>query len=95
MLHALAAEAAVFAVTIPQPDGAVPTELTGKTNQLLALILFGVAAACVLGVLITAGRMAVAYGRGELGESAKGLGGVLIGCLLAGSASALVGFALN
>jgi hypothetical protein len=96
MLNSLATYATVhWTVTIPQPSGTPPKELTDKVSSLLGIMLFVVAAACVLGVLITAIKMAIAWGRGELGESAKSLVGVLIACVLAGSASALVGYAIN
>ncbi|HEY8719436.1 DUF6112 family protein [Pengzhenrongella sp.] len=96
MLNSLAAHAVVhWDVIVPKPSGTPPKELTDKIGALLGIVMIAVAAACVLGVLITAIKMAIAWGRGELGESAKGLVGVLIACVLAGSASALVGYAIN
>ena len=95
MLNSLAVYAIVHNIEIPTPAGGPPQELKDKVGHLLGLLMFVVAAACVVGVLVAAIKMALAWGRGELEQSAKGLGGVLIACVLAGSASAVVGYALN
>ncbi|MFJ6419175.1 hypothetical protein [Paeniglutamicibacter sp. NPDC091659] len=82
-----------LAAKVPEPTiGNVPDDLTKKVNEGLGLVFFFVTAACVLGVLIVAGSMALAHRNGELGEKLKGLMGVLIACLIAGSASAIAGF---
>lgn len=46
---------------------------------------------CVLGVIIAGATMAIQHRRGEGGESVARLGWVLGGCIVIGSASALVG----
>ncbi len=75
-----------------QPDAELPAELAGKVDTVLGFGLALVIAACVGGVLICAGFMALAYRRGELGEAGGRLGGVAAACVLAGSASAVVSF---
>lgn len=45
---------------------------------------------CVIGVIISGGAMAIASRRGEGGEHATRLGWVLAGCIVIGSASAIV-----
>jgi hypothetical protein len=56
--------------------------------QWAAWIAFGV---CVLGVIIAGARMAIQHRHGQGGEQAAALGWVLAGCIVIGSASALVG----
>ncbi|GAA2148888.1 hypothetical protein [Actinomadura napierensis] len=83
------AHAVVAAIPNPgqgaKPPGADQLE---KILKWVAWIVFGM---CVAGVLIVAGRMAISHRRGEGGEHASGLAWVFAACILAGSASALVG----
>ncbi|MGW1807161.1 hypothetical protein [Streptomyces sp. NPDC002078] len=78
-------------------DG-VPDPGTGKTpphpeglTTILQWLAWIVCAACVAGLLIVAGRMAVMHQRGEGGQHMTGLAYVLGACILVGSASAIVG----
>ncbi|MFC7650612.1 hypothetical protein ACFQX6_67360 [Streptosporangium lutulentum] len=48
-------------------------------------------AACVGGLLFAAGKMALNHSRGEGSENAKSLGWVALACVLAGSATGLIG----
>jgi len=75
---------------VPNPAPAAPPGMEGLTVVLswagwIVLVL------CVLGVLITAGMMAVASRRGEGGEHAGRLGFVLVATVLVGAAGGLVG----
>ncbi|MBA3807751.1 MAG: hypothetical protein H0X28_05070 [Solirubrobacterales bacterium] len=84
--HALTVMAAV-----PNPgQGEAPPGSTGFLTILkwAAWIALGV---CVLGVILAGAMMAVQARRGEGGEHASRLGWVLGGCIIIGSASALVG----
>jgi hypothetical protein len=64
----------------------------GQIKTIVSYLAWGVTAACVAGVLIAAGKMAVAHQRGGGGaEHASSLAWVLIAAVIAGSASALVG----
>jgi hypothetical protein len=45
--------------------------------------------ACVAGIIYAGGSMALAYRRGD-GANISGLGWILAGCILIGSASAIV-----
>ncbi|WP_299039842.1 hypothetical protein [uncultured Pseudokineococcus sp.] len=77
-------------VVVPNPTPAAPPGMEGLTIVLswagwIVLVL------CVLGVLITAGMMAVANRRGEGGEHAGRLGFVLVATVLVGAAGGLVG----
>ena len=51
-----------------------------------------VLAACVAGILIVAGQMALRHQRGEGGQHVAGLAYVLAACVLVGAASGIVGF---
>lgn len=62
-----------------------------KVTTVISWIAWGVFAVAVLGVLLVAGRMMLKHQRGEGAEAAGGLGWVLGGCILAASASGLVG----
>jgi type IV secretory pathway VirB2 component (pilin) len=56
--------------------------------QWCAWVAFGV---CVLGVIVAGASMAVQHRHGSGGEHAARLGWVAAGCVVVGSASALVG----
>lgn len=76
---------------IPDPgQGEAPPGSEGFLTILrwIAWVVFGLA---VVGVLVTAGMMMVNNRRGQGGEHAAALGWVFAGCIVAGSASALVG----
>lgn len=84
--------AGLVSLQVPDPKPQAPPEVQNKINTMLGFGLTLVIAACVAGVLIVAGRMVIAHRRGELGDSAGGLAAVAAGCVLAGSASAVVRF---
>jgi FtsH-binding integral membrane protein len=91
LVLAVAASSA-YAGGIPDPgQGTAPPGSQGLLTilQWVAWIVFGL---CVAGVLLAAGRMAISHNQGGYGggESAT-LVKVLAACILAGSASALVG----
>jgi hypothetical protein len=80
----------VLAVIDPGEGTAPPG--SDKLTTLVGYVAWGVFALCVVGVLVAAGRMALAHHRGGGGgEQATSLGWVLVACVVAGSASALVG----
>ena len=79
----------VLAVVDPGQGAAPPG--SGHLTTLVSYVAWGVTALCVVGVLIAAGKMAVAHHRGAGGgEHAAALGWVLVAAVIAGSASALV-----
>lgn len=81
----------VLVAEIPDPgQGEAPPGSEGVLTVLrwAAWIVFALA---VLGVLITAGAMMINNRRGQGGEHAQALGWVFAGCIIAASASALVG----
>ena len=77
--------------SIPDPGrGTAPPGSDGivKIIGWAAWIAVGV---CVVGVLIAGSKMALEHRRGGGGESVASLGWVLGGCIVIGSASAIVG----
>lgn len=74
----------------PNPTPGLPVELDTKLNTLLGAFMALVIFACVAGVLMVAGKMALSFRRGEGGEAAGQLGFVMAACVLVGSASSLV-----
>jgi hypothetical protein len=78
--------------SVPDPEPQAPPGIEDKVNTVLGFILYLVIAACVVGVLIVAAKMALAWRRGELAEQMGGLFGVAGACVLAGAASGLVTF---
>jgi hypothetical protein len=90
MLQHLAAAVTVLAAP-PDPGQGTPPPGSGGITTMLGWVAWVVFALCVVGVLIVAGTMAVAHRRGSGGEHASSLGWVLGACIVAGSASAIVG----
>jgi hypothetical protein len=80
-----------LAMAIPNPGQGEKPPGAEKLELMLKWVAWVVFGLCVAGILIVAGRMAISHRRGEGGEHASGLAWVAAACILAGSASALVG----
>lgn len=79
----------------PNPGGGEPPPGSEGLLQILRWAFWIASAVCVLGVIIAGGAMALAMqGHGRGGENVARLGWVLAGCIVIGSASALVGMLL-
>lgn len=79
---------------VPNPGQGTPPPGSAGLLTLLGWVAWGVFACCVGGLLITAGRMALAHRRGEGVEVSGGVVTVLIATVIAGSASLIVGAVL-
>ena len=78
--------------SIIDPGRGVAPPGSAQLTTLVGYVAWAVFALCVVGVLMAAAQMAVAHHRGAgAGENASRLGWVLAACVVAGSASALVG----
>lgn len=76
---------------IPNPgQGAAPPG-SAQIQTILGWVAWCVTAACVAGILIVAMRMVISLRRNEFSEHAMQLGAVMAGCIIAGSASGIVG----
>ncbi|MDQ3157298.1 MAG: hypothetical protein M3Q98_11315 [Actinomycetota bacterium] len=76
---------------VPNPGKGVAPPGTAGLVKILQWVFYIASAMCVLGVLIAGGMMAVSVQRGSGGEHVTRLGWSLAGCIVIGSASALVG----
>jgi hypothetical protein len=94
LVLALPARAAHLLSTgsVPDPSPDAPPAIKEKVDLLLALLRYGVIAACVAGVFLVAGKAALAHRRGELHDVMGQLGAVLVACVLVASGSALVSY---
>ena len=81
--------AGAFAADIPSPSSVQPPGTEGLMT-VLSWISWGVTFLCVVGVLVTAGKMAISHQRGEGAHTAGQLGWVMGACVLGASASSLV-----
>ena len=78
-------------LAVPDPGkGEAPPGSDGLVT-ILKWVFYIASAMCVLGVLIAGGMMAISVQRGSGGEHVSRLGWALGGCIVIGSASALVG----
>ena len=77
----------------PVPNPGQGTQPPGSDGivKILGWAAWIAVAVCVVGVLIAGAKMAIEHRRGGGGESVASLGWVLGGCIVIGSASALVG----
>uniref|UniRef100_A0AAU1M5W2 Integral membrane protein n=1 Tax=Streptomyces sp. NBC_00148 TaxID=2903626 RepID=A0AAU1M5W2_9ACTN len=90
LLPALAETGQHILLAVPDPSVGGNPPGYEKLLTVLHWVFLAVTVACVAGVLIVAGRMAISHRRGEGGEHMGSLGIVMTACVLAGSASALV-----
>ncbi len=77
---------------VPNPGQGIAPPGSAKLLTILRWGAWGVFGICVLGVLLSGARMAIdRQGGGGHGEHGTTLGWTLVGCVVAGSASAIVG----
>lgn len=76
---------------IPNPGKGSQPPGGDKVLTILKWIAWLCFATCVIGVMIAGAKMAINVRRGEGAQDAAGLGWVLAGCIIIGSASGLVG----
>lgn len=76
-------------LAIAQPGPKVPPGMGGVTT-LLSWASWGVSIACLLGVFVVAGTMALRHQQGRGGEPLGALGWVMAACVLGASAGPLV-----
>lgn len=91
MLHASVSLALDLVAQVPNPGGGTKPPGADGIEKILGWVAWVAVAVCVLGVLFAGATMAIQHRRGEGGESVSRLGWVLSGCIVIGSASALVG----
>jgi hypothetical protein len=72
------------------PLADLPPDVKTKVQTLVDWVTTIAISLCILGVIIAGAMMAIGQRRGEGGEHAARLGWVLAGCIVIGTASALV-----
>lgn len=87
MLHTLS----TIIAAVPDPGQGTPPPGSDGIVKIIGWAAWIAVGICVVGVLIAGAKMAIEHRRGGGGESVASLGWVLGGCIVIGSASALVG----
>jgi hypothetical protein len=91
VLHTALSSALDIIAAVPDPGSGTKPPGADGVDTILAWAAWMAFAICVLGVIIAGATMAIQHRRGEGGESMARLGWVFGGCIVIGSASALVG----
>jgi hypothetical protein len=81
---------------LPAPGSQkVDKGVSGPFETILGWIAWGVFALCVAGILLVAGQMAIRHKNGQAGAHINGLAWVAVACIVAASASAIIGGVLG
>lgn len=96
MFHSLDAVHVVavrlWAAAVPNPQPAAPPGVGSKADTALGWLKWGGLLACVAGLFIAAGQMALNHRRGMGGaEAASSVGWVVVAVIVIGAAAAIVG----
>ncbi|MGI3785118.1 MAG: hypothetical protein ACRYG2_30535 [Janthinobacterium lividum] len=86
----LASATDAFAAPNPKPN--LPGGVQAKLDTLLGMGMAAVIVACVAGVFICAGKLAISLRHGESGQAAGQLIAVLVACVLVGSGAGIVNY---
>lgn len=80
------------AFAAPDPKPGLPGNVDAKLNTLLGMGMSFVIVACVAGVFICAGKLALSLRHGEGGAAAGQLIAVMVACVLVGSGAGIVNY---
>lgn len=80
------------ALAAPNPEPGLPGGVEAKLNTLLGMGMSFVIVACVAGVFLCAGKLAMAIRHGEGGAAAGQLVAVGVACILVGSGAGIVNY---
>lgn len=80
------------AYAAPKPTPGLPGGVEAKLNSLLGMGMSFVIVACVAGVFLCAGKLALAMRHGEAGEAAGKLVAVGMACVLVASGAGIVNY---
>lgn len=89
---ALMVATATDALAAPNPQPNLPGGVQAKLDTLLGMGMAVVIVACIAGVLVCAGKLALAIRHGEGGQAAAQLIGVGAACILVGSGAGIVNY---
>lgn len=76
---------------VPDPGAGIAPPGAEKVTTIVSWVAWVAFALCVVGVIFAGAMMAVGRSRGDGGEHASRLGWTFAGCIVIGTASALVG----
>ena len=95
-LHAILTAANDFAALLPQADipNPAPVQPPGTNGfvTIMGWVKWVALAVCVIGIIVAGALMAINSRRGEGGEHVKTFVAILVGVMVIGAATALVGF---
>ena len=80
------------ALAAPDPSPGLPGGVEAKLDTLLGMGMSFVIVACVGGVLLCAGKLALAIRHGEGAQAAGQLVAVAVACILVGSGAGIVNY---
>ena len=80
------------ALAAPDPSPGLPSGVEAKLDTLLGMGMAFVIVACVGGVLLCAGKLALAIRHGEGAQAAGQLVAVAVACILVGSGAGIVNY---
>lgn len=83
---------AIPALANPNPKPGLPKGVDDKLNTLLGMGMSFVIVACVGGILVCAGKLALAARHGETAQAAGQLVAVAVACILVGSGAGIVNY---
>lgn len=86
----VAGAADAFAAPNPKPN--LPGDVQAKLDTLLGMGMAAVIVACVAGVFVCAGKLALSLRHGEGAQAAGQLIAVLVACVLVGSGAGIVNY---
>jgi len=89
---ALMVATAADAFAAPNPSPNLPGGVQAKLDTLLGMGMAAVIVACVAGVFICAGKLAISLRHGEGAQAAGQLIAVLVACVLVGSGAGIVNY---
>ena len=84
---------ALAAGGLPNPgQGTAPPGTSGGIDTIVSWAAWGVFVICLLGILVSAGRLAISHQQGYGGSGqTSGLAWACVACVIAGAASGIVG----
>lgn len=76
---------------VPNPGGGTAPPGSAKFTTIISWAAYVAVGVCVVGILVVGAKMALQHRQGQGGDHAASLGWVMAGCIVVGSASAIVG----
>jgi hypothetical protein len=91
MYHLLIDHFHVFLDQVPNFGGGEAPPGSDKLLKIGRWVLWSVSAACVIGILMIGGKLAIQHNHGEMQQHGKAFGAALAGCVLVGASTGIAG----